>query len=49
MVRTFLDKESAAFDRIIFCIFLDKDLEIYRELAPAYFPPAEKEKVQSNV
>ena len=25
-------------DRIIFCVFLAKDLEIYQKLLPAYFP-----------
>lgn len=25
-------------DKIVFCVFLDKDLHIYRELLPKYFP-----------
>jgi len=28
-------------DRIIFCVFLDKDEQIYKRLLPEYFPEAE--------
>ncbi|KAL8598292.1 hypothetical protein ACOMHN_035242 [Nucella lapillus] len=39
-VRTWLETEGYAdkVQRIIFCVFLKKDLEIYEELLPVYFP-----------
>lgn len=46
--RTILENNKDAFDRIVFCIFLDKDLEIYKRLTRAYFPPAGTEG-KSNV
>ena len=29
-------------DRIIFCVFLGEDLDVYRFLLPRYFPSADK-------
>ena len=29
-------------DRIIFCVFLGEDLDVYRHLLPRYFPSADK-------
>ena len=29
-------------DRIIFCVFLGEDLDVYRHLLPRYFPLADK-------
>lgn len=29
-------------DRIIFCVFLGGDLDVYRHLLPRYFPSADK-------
>ena len=27
-------------DRLVFCVFLDKDLRVYQRVMPQYFPPA---------
>jgi O-acetyl-ADP-ribose deacetylase len=35
--RDFLEKDEIL-ERVIFCVFLDKDLEIYEDLIPVYFP-----------
>ncbi|CAG2113054.1 unnamed protein product, partial [Medioppia subpectinata] len=37
-VRVWLEVNSAAIDRIIFCLFQDKDIAIYKQLMPFYFP-----------
>ena len=40
-VREWLDKETdyvQSIDRIIFCLFMDEDIEAYRKLMPYYFP-----------
>lgn len=39
-VRAWLenDSNSSTVDRIIFCLFLDLDVKLYRELLPLYFP-----------
>ena len=37
MTRDFLEKDEIL-ERIIFCVFLDKDLKIYEDLIPVYFP-----------
>ncbi|KAK3827995.1 MAG: hypothetical protein J3Q66DRAFT_321591 [Benniella sp.] len=45
-VREWLDgneDEIERMDRIIFCVFLDKDEQIYKRLLPEYFPEAEAE------
>jgi len=36
-VRTFLDQNSAEVDRVIFCVFLEKDVQIYEEKMQLYF------------
>ena len=36
-VRKFLEKNTD-FERVIFCVFLDKDEEIYKQLLPLHFP-----------
>ncbi|KAK9766750.1 O-acetyl-ADP-ribose deacetylase macrod2 [Basidiobolus ranarum] len=40
--RKWLEKDgnSAKVDRVIFCVFLDVDCEIYRRLVYSYFPPS---------
>lgn len=38
-VRQVLESSSSSLDRIVFCTFLDSDLDIYAELMPAVFPP----------
>ncbi|XP_045472974.1 ADP-ribose glycohydrolase MACROD2-like [Harmonia axyridis] len=37
-VRKFLEDKSDKIDRVIFCLFLDKDKKIYRALLQSYFP-----------
>ncbi|KAK7690561.1 hypothetical protein QCA50_005659 [Cerrena zonata] len=40
--RKFLDSEdSDNFDRVIFVVFSDEDMDVYQELVPLYFPPDE--------
>ncbi|OTF83141.1 O-acetyl-ADP-ribose deacetylase MACROD2-like protein, partial [Euroglyphus maynei] len=39
-VRKWLENNSTTnIDRIIFCLFLDQDIEIYNRLIGEYFPP----------
>lgn len=35
-------------DRIIFCLFMPKDIEIYLRLLPVYFPPAQNERAEES-
>lgn len=35
-------------DRIIFCVFLGGDLEVYQQLLPRYFPSADKTEQKSG-
>ena len=35
--RKFLEKNTD-FERVIFCVFLEKDVEIYQKLFPRHFP-----------
>lgn len=37
-VRSFLQKNKSSFDRVIFCLFLPVDVEIYETLMKEYFP-----------
>ncbi|XP_054710627.1 macro domain-containing protein RSc0334-like [Uloborus diversus] len=37
-VRDYLEKNSSCFDRVIFCLFLEVDIELYNSLMPHYFP-----------
>lgn len=37
-VRKFLEKEHENVDRVIFCLFLQQDRQIYREILQSYFP-----------
>lgn len=39
---------SLQVDRIIFCVFLGGDLEVYQQLLPRYFPSALKIEQQSD-
>ncbi|XP_047209172.1 ADP-ribose glycohydrolase MACROD1 isoform X2 [Girardinichthys multiradiatus] len=39
-VREFLDAHHDKMDRVIFCVFLPKDKELYLQNLPLYFPPA---------
>lgn len=34
-------------DRIIFCLFLQKDIDIYLKLLPIYFPPMQDEETDA--
>ena len=36
-VRAFLEKNSAEVDRVIFCLFLEKDVKVYEEQMQLYF------------
>ncbi|KAF9902365.1 O-acetyl-ADP-ribose deacetylase macrod1 [Linnemannia zychae] len=43
-VRDWMDnnpKEAREIERIVFCVFLDKDVQIYETLLPRYFPKDE--------
>ncbi|KAF9124637.1 O-acetyl-ADP-ribose deacetylase macrod1 [Mortierella sp. 14UC] len=43
-VRDWMDehpKEAREIERIVFCVFLDKDVQIYETLLPHYFPRGE--------
>lgn len=37
-VREFLEKHHAQMDRVIFCVFLKSDEELYKKNLPVYFP-----------
>ncbi|XP_066440086.1 ADP-ribose glycohydrolase MACROD1 isoform X1 [Eleutherodactylus coqui] len=37
-IRSYLEEKKDKFDRIIICVFLEKDEEIYRKKLPEYFP-----------
>lgn len=39
-VRSWLEDSTKqdSLDRVIFCLFLDKDIDIYNQLLPKYFP-----------
>ncbi|KAI9561642.1 hypothetical protein GHT06_012602 [Daphnia sinensis] len=37
-VRKFLECDGSLLERVIFCIFLDLDFNLYKELLPKYFP-----------
>lgn len=37
-VRTFLEKHHQAVDRIIFCLFLEVDVDLYERMMPQFFP-----------
>jgi len=37
-VRKFLEQHSDKFDRVIFCVFLDVDKNLYDQVLQAYFP-----------
>ncbi|KAL0973863.1 hypothetical protein UPYG_G00212170 [Umbra pygmaea] len=38
-VRKYLDEHHAKLDRVIFCVFLPSDAELYLKTLPLYFPP----------
>lgn len=38
-VRKYLELNPDALDRVIFCLFLDVDVDLYSNLLPVYFPP----------
>ncbi|XP_030621934.1 ADP-ribose glycohydrolase MACROD1 [Chanos chanos] len=46
-VREFLDEHHAQLDRVIFCVFLKSDEDLYKKRIPAYFPqgPSLKSKL----
>jgi len=35
--REFIEKDENL-EKVIFCVFLEKDLKIYQKLLPVYFP-----------
>jgi O-acetyl-ADP-ribose deacetylase (regulator of RNase III) len=39
-IRQWLEEDGNAdkVDRIIFCMFLDEEMELYKQVMPAYFP-----------
>lgn len=37
------------FERIVFCVFLDVDRELYRRFLPTYFPSGEKAEMGAAV
>lgn len=37
-VRECLEKHAEEIDRVIFCVFLPKDLELYQDILQSYFP-----------
>ncbi|KAG0282695.1 O-acetyl-ADP-ribose deacetylase macrod1 [Linnemannia gamsii] len=50
-VRDWMDsnaKEACEMERIVFCVFLDKDVQIYETLLPRYFPEGKGDKEQPN-
>lgn len=46
--RTFLEKNHQDVDRVIFCLFLQKDVEIYNKRMPIIFPAFEN-NLEANV
>ena len=38
LVRDFLEVNSDKFDRVIFCLFMQKDIDMYGEYLQEYFP-----------
>lgn len=44
-VRRYLevDNKEDIIKKVVFCLFLDKDVDIYRHLVPLYFPPTQKD------
>ncbi|XP_064621962.1 ADP-ribose glycohydrolase MACROD2-like [Lineus longissimus] len=47
-VRMFLEEHGDKVDRIIFCLFLEKDVNIYSEFMPQYFPLESEKEVESD-
>lgn len=43
-VRKFLESNSDKFDRIIFCLFMDKDIKLYEKFLRVHFPISENAK-----
>lgn len=41
-VREFLEKNSDKVDRVIFCLFMEKDIDLYEKEMQVYFPIPEK-------
>lgn len=39
-VRKWLEEKSDKIDRVIFCLFLDKDKKVYKGILQSYFPLA---------
>lgn len=50
LIRKFLETNSDKFDRIIFCLFMDKDIALYHKFLRVHFPIgiAENEKKKST-
>ncbi|XP_066574943.1 ADP-ribose glycohydrolase MACROD1 isoform X2 [Amia ocellicauda] len=40
-VREYLDTHDAQLDRVVFCVFLQSDEQLYQDRLPLYFPPAD--------
>lgn len=50
-VRDWMDshsKEAREIERVVFCVFLDKDVQIYETLLPRYFPEDEGQSESSD-
>ncbi|KAH7032413.1 hypothetical protein BKA57DRAFT_521974 [Linnemannia elongata] len=50
-VRDWMDshpKEAREIERVVFCVFLDKDVQIYETLLPRYFPKDEGQSTSSD-
>lgn len=43
-VKSWLDKNQGIMERVVFCVFLEKDEKAYQEYLPEYFVPAEGAK-----
>jgi O-acetyl-ADP-ribose deacetylase (regulator of RNase III) len=40
-VRRFCDEKASELEKVVFVVWSDKDKEVYEELLPEYFPPAD--------
>jgi len=40
-VRKWLEENDNAIDKVVFCLFLDKDIKAYEAELPKWFPPTQ--------
>lgn len=45
-VRAFLESHAGNIDAVVFCVFLESDLKLYKSLIPVVFPVPSTEEVQ---